>query len=105
MPRPQNSSPQTKLLLQVLAAAPKAWRHGFSLSQETGLASGTLYPLLIRLADQGYLEARWEIEDRNGKPPRHAYRLTAAGLRLAKEAASSKRPLARLRPAFGKTGR
>ncbi len=85
MARQPHSSPQTVAVLVALADAPSSWRHGVSLSKETGLKSGTLYPLLIRLADQGFLEARWEEPERPGRPPRHAYKLTGSGLALARE--------------------
>jgi DNA-binding PadR family transcriptional regulator len=61
------------------------WRHGYELSQQTGLKSGTLYPLLIRLSDLGWLEARWTEPEREGRPPRHEYRLTEEGEALARE--------------------
>ena len=50
----------------------------------TGLKSGTLYPILMRLKERGWLETRWEVVE-NGKPPRHMYRLTPDGLELARE--------------------
>lgn len=52
--------------------------------ERTGIASGTLYPMLIRLCDQGNLEARWVPSPHEGRPPRHAYRLTPSGLALAR---------------------
>lgn len=61
MPRKPNSSPQTRTLLAALLDRAQAWRHGYDLSKKTGLRSGTLYPLLIRLTEQGFLEARWEV--------------------------------------------
>jgi DNA-binding PadR family transcriptional regulator len=73
-------------VLDALAARASAWRHGYELLQETGLASGTLYPLLVRLHDAGLLEAEWRPSPTPGRPPRHAYRLTAKGLQLAQEA-------------------
>lgn len=79
-------SKQTRLLLQELLAAPRTWRHGYDLSQATGLKSGTLYPLLIRLDEGGFLESRWEPSEMEGRPPRHAYRLTSQGVALAKAA-------------------
>jgi len=85
MPRKANISPQTVTVLNALAAQPQLWRYGYDLSKETGLKSGTLYPLLMRLADQGYLETEWRQPLQAGRPPRHAYRLTAAGLALAAE--------------------
>jgi DNA-binding PadR family transcriptional regulator len=38
-----------------------------------------MYPILIRLADRGLLEAIWEAGGPPGRPARHLYRLTAAG--------------------------
>ena len=83
MPRRSNISPQTRAVLSILAAQPQAWRYGYDLSRDAGLKSGTLYPLLIRLADQGLLEAEWRPPLQPGRPARHAYRLTGAGLALA----------------------
>src|SRR5580704_15732155 len=85
MPRPPNASRQTHLLLAALLERPRVWRHGYELAKQTGLKSGTLYPLLMRLSDQGLLDARWTASDQPGKPPRHLYRPTAAGLALARE--------------------
>jgi PadR family transcriptional regulator PadR len=83
MSRKPRSSKQTTQLLAVLVTDAERWRHGYELSQQTGLKSGTLYPLLIRLSDQGWLEARWSEPEREGRPPRHEYRLTEAGAALA----------------------
>lgn len=98
MVRSRHSSRQALILLEALAAAPAAWRHGLSLSGETGLRPGTLYPLLIRLAGDGLLEAEWREPERPGRPPRHVYRLTAAGRAFAAERMAT-RPEWRLRPA------
>ena len=64
---------------------PLAWRYGYELLKLTGLKSGTLYPALLRLSEQGLLEAQWRQADDPGKPPRHVYRLTRAGLAFARE--------------------
>jgi DNA-binding PadR family transcriptional regulator len=48
------------------------------------MQSGTLYPLLMRLSEQGLLEHRWQEAERPGLPPRHVYRLTASGVALAR---------------------
>jgi len=69
-------SGQTALVLAVLCARPQTWRHGYDIARETGVKSGTLYPILIRLADRGWLEASWEDEQPAGRPRRHLYRLT-----------------------------
>jgi len=76
-------SPQTLLLLESFVARPTAWRYGYELSRETGLKSGTLYPILMRLAKYGLLETKW-VTTEDGVPPRHTYRLTPKGTELAR---------------------
>jgi PadR family transcriptional regulator PadR len=66
-------------VLRALAADPTRWRYGYDLGHEVDLKSGSLYPILVRLADRGLLEASWEPSVQ-GKPPRHLYRLTTAGM-------------------------
>lgn len=85
MTRAPNISRQTRAVFAALLAQPQAWRYGYDLSKETGLKSGTLYPLLIRLSDQGLLEAEWCQPLQPGRPARHAYRLTDKGAALARE--------------------
>ena len=58
--------------------------YGYDISRKTGLKSGTLYPILMRLAGNGLLETSWEMAE-TGKPPRHLYKLTKDGLRYARE--------------------
>ena len=79
----RNSSPQTRAVLEDLLASPGGWRHGYDMARRTGLASGTLYPILGRLSDGGLLETRWEDDPPEGRPRRHLYRLTAEGAALA----------------------
>jgi PadR family transcriptional regulator PadR len=79
-------SPQTALVLAEFLAAPQQWQYGYDISRSTGLKSGTLYPILMRLAERALLEASWETGEA-GKPPRHMYRLTAEGLRYARQQA------------------
>ena len=71
------------ILLEALSAKSQQWRHGYDLMKETGLSSGTLYPLLMRMAEKGLIEAEWREPARPGRPARHAYRLTTAGIALA----------------------
>jgi len=73
---------------------PRSWQYGYELCKETGLSSGTLYPLLMRLSDQGLLESHWQEPERPGKPPRHAYRLTSKGLAFARATTRLKGPAA-----------
>ena len=76
-------SAQTLAVLAELCATPSRWRHGYGIARDTGLKSGTLYPVLIRLADRGLVESCWENEQPTGRPRRHLYRLTPAGLAAA----------------------
>jgi DNA-binding PadR family transcriptional regulator len=87
-PRPE-FSPQALSVLAALSDRPHEWHYGYAVARETGLKSGTLYPVLIRLADRGLLEARWQDEPAPGRPRRHLYRLTAAGLAAAEAAAAA----------------
>lgn len=107
MTRVPHSSPQTLRVFAALLADVEAWRYGYDLSRETGLRAGTLYPILVRLADQGHLETSWEPSASAGRPPRHMYRLTADGLALASErvAESSRRMAEAKRTATGPAGR
>jgi PadR family transcriptional regulator PadR len=92
MTRSRRPSPQTTAVLLALAADPPAWRHGYALCQETGLKAGSLYPILMRLADAGMLETAWERDAPPGRPPRHLYRLTGPGLELAAALARPEAP-------------
>src|SRR6516225_11979003 len=76
-------SAQTLAVLAELCATPSGWRHGYGIARDTGLKSGTLYPILIRLADRRLVEACWEDEQPAGRPRRHLYRLTSEGLATA----------------------
>lgn len=84
MPRSRALSPPARIILATLLEAQGRWSHGYDLARRAGVKSGTLYPLLIRLEAQGHLEAEWQQPGEKGKPPRHAYRLTASGVQLAR---------------------
>ncbi|WP_375286874.1 PadR family transcriptional regulator [Sphingomonas sp.] len=83
-------------LLEALLGSAPDWRHGYDLIRQTGLLSGTLYPLLMRMTDQGLVEAEWQAPAQPGRPARHAYRLTAAGVALAREVASTEQAAGRV---------
>ncbi|HUD13316.1 MAG TPA: PadR family transcriptional regulator [Terracidiphilus sp.] len=81
-------SPQTLLVLDAFLVQAEAWKYGYDLSRATGLKSGTLYPILMRLAERELLETQWEAGE-PGKPPRHMYRFTPDGLRFARSSVSA----------------
>jgi DNA-binding PadR family transcriptional regulator len=76
-------SPQTASVLTEFLREPEEWKYGYDISRSTGLKSGTLYPILMRLADRSLLDTAWETAEA-GRPARHMYRLTADGLRYAR---------------------
>jgi len=86
MDRNRRPSAHTLAVFAVLTRRPRDWHYGYQLSQLTGLRSGTLYPILMRLGDRGLLESRWEPSADTGRPPRHMYRITAAGAAFARTA-------------------
>lgn len=74
----------TAAVSKVLAAFledPEADRYGLELMRASGHPSGTLYPILMRLQDAGWIVARWEEIDpvAAGRPARRYYRLTPDG--------------------------
>jgi len=82
MQRNRPPSAQTIKVLLALAADPIQWRYGYELGTEVLLKSGSLYPILVRLADRGLLETSWE-PGVGSRPPRHLYRLTPTGREYA----------------------
>ena len=76
----------TARALLAFLETPRSWRYGYDLMKVADLSSGTLYPLLARLTDDGWLESRWEKSELPGRPPRQLYRLTATGRMQARHA-------------------
>jgi len=89
-------------VLRALLADPDQPRYGYDLMQAARLPSGTLYPMLARLQDEGLVISEWESrdndDDSSGRPPRKYYRLTGEGVRVARlelaQAASRQAPAA-----------
>jgi PadR family transcriptional regulator, regulatory protein PadR len=91
MKRARRPSPQTMAVIEALAQEPTVWRYGYDLCQQLGMKAGSMYPILMRLADQGMLETTWAAEAEPGRPPRHLYRLTGTGLALATQLTAAAR--------------
>jgi PadR family transcriptional regulator, regulatory protein PadR len=79
-------SRQTLMVLTAIASARQEWSYGLEISKATGLKSGSLYPILMRLDERGMLESCWLEPERPGRPPRHGYRITNAGMATLSEA-------------------
>lgn len=108
MVRTPKMSSSVVSVLEVFLENPKAVRYGLELGARTGLASGTIHPVLARLEGAGWVESEWEEIDPSqaGRPRRRFYRLTAVGLAqagaaLETVAARRERLARRLGPARG----
>lgn len=54
---------------------------GADIARKTGLKTGTLYPILMRLEDAGWLKSVWEegTASAMGRPRRRLYKVTGVG--------------------------
>jgi PadR family transcriptional regulator PadR len=72
----------THITALILQAIDSGFVYGFSIMEMTGLPSGTVYPAMRRLEEDELIRSRWErqaIADREQRPPRKYYQLTAGG--------------------------
>lgn len=76
--------PLQRVVLLLLQDPAKRF-YGLEIAREAGLQRGTLYPLLARLEDAGWIAGEWEDIDPTveGRRPRRYYLLTGEGLREA----------------------
>ena len=89
-------------MLLALAELGSDWSYGYELCGRLGLKAGTVYPILMRLADRGQVETAWEEDPPRGRPPRHLYRLAPAGAEVVAELRAARRaPVLSPRPAEG----
>ena len=66
----------------ILQAIHAGYVYGFSIMEMTGLPSGTVYPAMRRLERDDLIRSQWEsqaIADKEQRPPRKYYKITAAG--------------------------
>ena len=77
-------SKSTRLVLASLLTGPQ---YGYAIMKETGLKSGTLYPILMRLTERQFLISQWQARQESGRPARQTYELTAKGHEYAKDTA------------------
>lgn len=99
----RSPSMRTVAVLKRFLREPDRWLHGYDLIEELYIASGTLYPILMRLHDRDILDARWEDSPSPGRPRRHTYRLTAEGREWAQNAVTSRAHSSVTRPGWGTT--
>lgn len=89
---------QTQAILAALLQDLTRQHYGLELAKAAGLPSGTIYPMLARLEREGWVESERENIDASaaGRRPRRYYRLTGAGVRVAR--AEIANTVKRLRP-------
>jgi DNA-binding PadR family transcriptional regulator len=105
MTRSRRPSAQTTALVLAMAEEPATWRYGYELCRRLDLKAGSVYPILMRLADRGLLETAWERDAPAGRPPRHLYRLTGPGRVLAERLAAAVPAPPRPAPGVGRVRR
>jgi len=71
------------LVLKAFVDRPGKSLYGYEIMQIAGISSGTMYPLLLKLEEQGLVASNWENADptSEGRPRRRLYRITAEGQR------------------------
>lgn len=75
-------------VLRVFMERPQESFAGSDIWRRTGVMTGTLYPILMRLERARWLESKWEQLDPSeaGRPRKRLYRLTAHGYNKANAA-------------------
>jgi PadR family transcriptional regulator, regulatory protein PadR len=88
----------TNPLLDVLEVLLQAFAnhedlHGWAIMKATRRSGPTVYGVLDRLEDSGWINGHWEDENPEpGKPRRRIYSITPTGLTGAQEILSERRP-------------
>ncbi|MFE4874784.1 PadR family transcriptional regulator [Streptomyces sp. NPDC056682] len=71
--------PTLEVLKALMASTADAPAWGLSICQTAELGSGTVYPILERLVENGWITSREEAGPHPGRPARRYYELTRAG--------------------------
>jgi PadR family transcriptional regulator PadR len=79
-------TPKMAKVLKIFLQDPVEPRYGFELMKLTGMASGSLYPMLARLEEAGWLTRGKENIDphEEGRPRRMHYSITGAAATSAR---------------------
>lgn len=102
---PERITTQLLKVLEALLADPQREWYGLELMDATKLTSGTLYPILHRLVQDGWLARQGGQQSDKGGPGRRLYVLTGIGeqaaARVVEERRRAKRPATRRPPRPG----
>jgi PadR family transcriptional regulator PadR len=94
----------TPATLDVLEAlmGPDEELYGLKIAQNAGRKAGSVYPILARLEEAGWVESFWEREERDERGPRRRfYRLGPDGLAAARALLIERRGVVRQRTGNG----
>jgi PadR family transcriptional regulator PadR len=83
-------TPQTAVVVAQLMAKDRQW--GRLLAEATGLKTGTVHPILMRLEEEGMAVSEWEADAPQGRPRRRYYTMTADGRLWAAEQLMARPP-------------
>jgi PadR family transcriptional regulator PadR len=103
--RANAEKPLSLATVAVLKAVADGYRHGFDIMDVAQLPSGTVYPILSRLEEGGFVRSRWErpaIAQKEKRPPRRYYELTEAGTRALRLSIEYYRSVGGLLPVGGR---
>lgn len=98
----------TGATLDVLEAlmGPDDEMYGLKIAQNAGRKVGSVYPILARLEEAGWVESSWEREERGERGPRRRfYRFTLQGLDAARALLTERRGAVRQRSASARPAR
>lgn len=86
--RKRNLSLQALRILHYLFQNPGKPSCGADLIKSLNISSGTMYPILLRLEKNNFVESKWEVEDASalGRPRRRLYKITGSGIKAAQNA-------------------
>lgn len=89
--RPRMTQPTRAVLAVLSAASEDDPVFGLRICDDADLGPGTVYPILERLAELGWVESRWETDQPSRRPRRRYYWLTGAGRVESAEALAARR--------------
>ncbi len=104
MSTPRLTKPTIAVLEVLLSATSDAPAWGLSICASADLGSGTVYPILDRLAERGWIVSREEVGPHPGRPPRRYYELTGAGRAEASAALEARQEARQRRFGLGYAG-
>ncbi|MFF3690702.1 PadR family transcriptional regulator [Streptomyces sp. NPDC002187] len=98
MSTPRLTKPTIAVLEVLLAATDDAPAWGLSICRDADLGSGTVYPILDRLSEYGWITSRNESDPHPGRPARRYYELTGHGRVQVLSALEARRARRAVRP-------